>query len=92
MINRDNSIIDISDDAAHVLRLQAEEFVRESTELSAQNLENLSPEAMRQILHQLQVHQIELEMQNEELLRTQLQLDTALSRYFDLYDLAPGRR
>ena len=89
MINRDNSIIDISDDAAHVLRLQAEEFVRESTELSAQNLENLSPEAMRQILHQLQVHQIELEMQNEELLRTQLQLDTALSRYFDLYDLAP---
>ncbi|MDO9177849.1 MAG: ATP-binding protein [Agitococcus sp.] len=88
MICRDNSI-DTPHDAAHVLRLQAEEFVRESTELSAQNLENLSPEAMRQILHQLQVHQIELEMQNEELLRTQLQLDTALSRYFDLYDLAP---
>lgn len=88
MIYRDNSI-DISNDAAHVLRLQAEEYVRESAELSAKNLDSLSPEAMRQTLHQLQVHQIELEMQNEELRRTQLQLDAALSRYFDLYDLAP---
>ena len=88
MINRDiNS--DTPNDTAHVLRQQAEAFVRESAELSAKNLENLSPEAMRQTLHQLQVHQIELEMQNEELRRTQLQLDTALSRYFDLYDLAP---
>jgi PAS domain S-box-containing protein len=88
MIYRDNSI-DISNDAAHVLRLQAEEYVRERAELSAKNLDSLSPEAMRQTLHQLQVHQIELEMQNEELRRTQLQLDAALSRYFDLYDLAP---
>jgi len=35
------------------------------------------------------VHQIELEMQNEELRRAQAELDAAQARYFNLYDLAP---
>ncbi|RYZ83077.1 MAG: PAS domain-containing protein, partial [Moraxellaceae bacterium] len=48
-----------------------------------------SPETMQKVVHQLQVHQIELEMQNEELRRIQLQLEAARLRYFDLYDLAP---
>ncbi len=49
----------------------------------------LSPEATRQVLHDLRVHQIELELQNEELRRTHLALEASRSRYFDLYDLAP---
>jgi PAS domain S-box-containing protein len=48
-----------------------------------------APEAAAAILHELRVHQIELEMQNEELCRTQLGLDAQREKYFHLFDLAP---
>jgi PAS domain S-box-containing protein len=44
---------------------------------------------MQQVLHELRVHQIELEMQNEELRRTQVAQEALQARYFDLFDLAP---
>ncbi len=49
----------------------------------------MSIEDARRMVHELQVHQIELEMQNEELRRAQAALDTERERYFELYDLAP---
>ena len=49
----------------------------------------LSPEAAQQLLHDLQVHQIELEMQNEELRRTHTALEASRSHYVDFFDLAP---
>jgi PAS domain-containing protein len=41
------------------------------------------------LLHELQVHQIELEMQNEELIKANETAETALKKYTMLYDFAP---
>lgn len=71
------------------LRDQAEGIVRSKVTLTAENLDDMPPAAVRVLAHELQVHQIELEMQNETLRRTQLQLVEMQARYFDLYDLAP---
>jgi PAS domain S-box-containing protein len=49
----------------------------------------LTPEEVQRALHELQVHHLELEMQNEELRRSHAELDVARQRYFDLYDFAP---
>lgn len=68
------------------LRIQAELLAEANR---AENGENLSREEIRQAFHELHVHQIELEIQNEELRRAQVELEAARARYFDLYDLAP---
>ncbi len=49
----------------------------------------MTPEAMRGIIHELQVHQIELEMQNEELRRAQHDLEVSRDRFFWLFNHAP---
>ena len=70
------------------LRLRAEEDLQQAAQ-SPQSLLALSPEETRRALHELRVHQIELEMQNTELRRAQTDLESERKRYFDLYEMAP---
>jgi PAS domain-containing protein len=69
------------------LRKRAERVLTRSA--GGSETAKLSPEDMRQLLHELKVHQIELELQNEELRRAQLAIEQARDRYVDLYDYAP---
>ena len=69
------------------------ELRRRAEEKNAQaqkNAEPLSPEEIQNVLLELRVHQIELEMQNEELRTSLVKLEAARTRYFDLYELAPA--
>lgn len=76
-------------ETGRALRRRAEKVLRKKAAQQQVDLNEMSPEDLREAVHELQVHQIELELQNEELQRTQLELDQARTRYFDLYDLAP---
>jgi PAS domain S-box-containing protein len=49
-----------------------------------------SPADAQRLLHELQVHQIELEMQNAELQKARDETETLLEKYTDLYDSAPA--
>jgi PAS domain S-box-containing protein len=51
--------------------------------------EPLSPADAERVVQQLQVHQLELEMQNKELRKAQLELEASRDRFSDLYDHAP---
>ena len=44
----------------------------------------------QRLVHELQVHQIELEMQNEELQHARDEIEAGLEKYSDLYDFAPA--
>ena len=84
MTNQDNRPKDAAD-----LRQKAEALAREQAGRTSEDSAALSPEEIRKTLHELRVHQIELEMQNEELRTAQAEIEAGRARYFDLYDLAP---
>ena len=67
------------------LRRRAEERLR----LSRAQITDMTPGDVAELIHDLQVHQIELEMRNEDLLQVQMELADAHDRYLDLYEYAP---
>ena len=67
------------------LRKQAEKRLRAKADDGARR----HPGDAQTLIHELEVHQIELEMQNEELRRTQEKLLESRDKYHALYDFAP---
>lgn len=81
MVNKKQNLTE-----AQILRLKAEE------KLSGKQKKSHDPvieNDTKRLLHELQVHQIELEMQNEELVQANQTAEMALKKYTMLYDLAP---
>jgi len=71
---------------SQLLRMKAEEKLKlkhQETHIPATETD------IKRLLHELQVHQIELEMQNEELRMANETAEAALKKYTILYDLAP---
>ncbi|ACF43563.1 two-component system sensor histidine kinase NtrB [Pelodictyon phaeoclathratiforme] len=76
------TVTDISE-----LRCRAEDHLRKSQ--PGEQGFSLSQGDMHRMIHELSVHQIELQMQQEELLQSKDELEDALARYTRLYDFAP---
>ena len=71
------------------LRSRAEAVVLKNRAQAPKEPPALTQDEAQRMIHELQVHQVELKMQNEELSRVQVELEAARAHYFDLYHLAP---
>jgi PAS domain S-box-containing protein len=72
-------------DGLATLRKQAKKRLTEQSE----RLDSLSKKDMKHLINELGMHQIELEMQNEELRLAGKQIETSQAKYADLYDFSP---
>jgi PAS domain S-box-containing protein len=76
--------------SADDLRQKAEEIIRATNPVKSAFSSWMSePEALK-IVHELQVHQIELDLQNDELIESKQYLEDTLNEYQELYDFAPS--
>ncbi len=74
------------EEAAH-LRQQAEEKLKSKPFIPPTNK---SESLTNKMIHELEVHQVELEMQNEELMSAKKQIEDDIEKYTQLYDFAPS--
>jgi len=72
---------------AAILRQKAEEFLSKQV---TKSIAQLSEAEIYKMLHELQVHQIELQLQNEELIQARGQAVIASEKYIELYDFSPS--
>ncbi len=68
------------------LRRQAEELLQTTT----RDVVAIPVKDVQRLVHELQTYQIELKIQNDELRRTQMEIEAARGSYVDLYDFSPA--
>ncbi|MGZ9267491.1 MAG: hypothetical protein ACXW33_10340, partial [Sulfuricurvum sp.] len=79
----------LTEKTEQALRHEATKMIQKKMTTLCMHSETILPEAIEVMLYELQVHQIELEMQNEELRQAKIELDSSKKRYVDLYNQAP---
>lgn len=75
--------------SAHVALQELRAKAEKRKSLVTQSPNEALPADVQRLVQDLQIHQIELEMQYEELLLAQAELETMRAQYVDLYDFAP---
>lgn len=72
--------------SSEMLRRKAEKLIGNGTSNKELQLPDFEKE---KLIHELEVHQIELELQNEELIEAKVQTENISQKYIELYDFAP---
>lgn len=70
-----------------ILRQKAEKLLKKKSLKTASRLSEIET---KKLIHELKVHQIELELQNEEVVQAKEQAIVAADKYTDLYNFAPS--
>jgi PAS domain S-box-containing protein len=74
---------------SELLRQKAEEMLKKTQLIDKSANQVLGADIMK-LIHELNVHQVELEMQNDELQQAKSNAEAAARKYTDLYDFAPN--
>jgi PAS domain S-box-containing protein len=69
--------------------MNRDELIDRLKSLQAVDIKKATDDKLQKTIHELEVHQIELEMQNRQLQEVQHELEESRNRYADLYDFAP---
>ena len=80
-----NDSTDAAGTTVQTLRQRAEDMVR----VSPTDLASMTDHDIQRLVYELQIHQVEMELQNDELRAIQLELASSRDRFSNLYDFAP---
>jgi signal transduction histidine kinase/CheY-like chemotaxis protein len=72
-----------------IFRDQLRKKAMDNVQHTRQDIDSMKRDEIQNLIYELEVHQVELEMQNDELIKVQEELESLSDKYQDLYDFAP---